>query len=175
MFDRLLWHSPTLTPAVAVCAAVVAALVLWVYRRQARAIPPPWRVLMPLLRVAAVAALAISVLRPGVVRPRTVPEYGAVVVLIDGSASMNVIDTGRAPAELVEVADALGRLPANARQRLTVDVQAAHDTLGALVRDLTLARSEFDYAQLTGQPTDAARARLQQSQRAAEALAERLA
>ncbi len=97
--------------------AVVGALgigvaVLLLYPSQTRAMGGIWRWSLPGFRIAAMLALVLSLLKPVLVRPKTIEERGTVIVLIDQSRSMGVkdlaTDTEAGRAEVVALADALG-------------------------------------------------------------------
>src|SRR5437763_1416126 len=111
MFQHLLWHSPSLIPIAIGASLLIAAAVVWMYWPQMRTLRGPWKWVLPSLRGIALVVLAISIVRPVVVRPRTPAERGAIVLLIDRSQSMGVSDAGRTPSELVALADGLQMLP----------------------------------------------------------------
>src|SRR6478672_613902 len=91
----LRWQSPWLLPVAAGAGALLAAAVVWLYPAQVRQVGRPWRWLMPALRVAALLALAVSLARPVVLRATSPNDHGPVLVLIDSSKSMSVVDGGR--------------------------------------------------------------------------------
>src|SRR5215207_5548094 len=112
-----MWQSPGLAPVAVALAAVAAAAVLWLYPPQTRGVPGFFRWAMPGLRALATGALTIAVMQPVALRPRTIEREGAVVLLVDRSRSMGVVDRDRSPAELVALAAGLGALPADAPRR----------------------------------------------------------
>jgi hypothetical protein len=156
----ILWHSPALVPVAVVIVALAVAAVLWLYPPQIRALGRAWRWGLPALRVLALAALAVAILKPVSVRPKSAEEQGAVVVLVDQSRSMGVVDAGRSPAELVALADGLGLLPAGAREPAAAGLDVDLDRIAALADELVRGRSEVDYAGLTGRGVDDARRRV---------------
>src|SRR5262249_31579403 len=95
-----------------------------------------------------------------VLRPRTAAKQGVVVVLIDRSHSMSVIDRGRTPAELVSLAAGLGALPPGARPEAAAGLRARLDALRALADQLVRARNEAEYARVSGRSGAAAAARV---------------
>ena len=99
----------------------LVAAVLLLYPAQLGAVPWPWRGLLPVLRLMAVFVLVASMLKPIAMRLATAEERGAVVVLVDRSRSMGVIDNSRTPAQLVALADALGKLQPNVRSDAATD------------------------------------------------------
>lgn len=157
---QVLWQSPGLLPAAIALLAVLVAAVLWLYPPQTRRLPRTWRWAPAALRVMSVAALAVSVVRPAVLRPRTPAQQGTVVVLVDQSHSMSVSDRGRAPADLVALAAGLGALPPEARQEAAPGVARQLDALRARLDRVSRARGEADYARLSGRGVAAAQARL---------------
>ncbi len=172
----LRWQAPWMLPvAVAVGAALVVAVV-WLYPRQVRLVRRPWRWVLPGLRAAALVTLAATLARP--VALRTAPaedERGAVLVVIDRSASMGVIDSGRKPSALVALADGLGLLPAGSRARpaaqIAEDLAVLHQTADQTVR----AQGELNYARVSGRGIEAAEALLRESSLKLTALGKRIA
>ena len=73
----LVWGGINLWPYMVIVMALLAAALVLLYPGQVRSVPQPWRWLLPLLRAAAMTALAISILRPVLVRTRSVEEEGA--------------------------------------------------------------------------------------------------
>ena len=104
--------------------------------------------------------LAISIIRPVIVRPRIPAERGAIVLLIDRSPSMGVVDNGRTPSQLVALAQGIQMLPRGIRPKSALQLEEAPDTLRAIVADLYLARGQLDYARIAGQSIDIAQKRL---------------
>src|SRR5204863_9042597 len=125
-----------------------AAAVLWVYWPQMRALAGPWRWALPSLRGMALVVLAISIIRPVIVRPRTPAERGAIVLLIDRSPSMGVVDVGRTPSQLVALAQGMQMLPHGIRPKSAAHLSEAPDALRAMIDDLFLVRGQLDYARI---------------------------
>ena len=144
-------------------AAGLLVLVALLYRRQARALPGRWRWLLPALRVLALVALVISIARPVLTRPREAEERGTILVLVDRSLSMSVADmtpaTDAGRAQLVALADLLGRLPPAARAGAGQVSDEAHALLAA-ADEATTARNELDFARMSGRTTKQAEQRL---------------
>jgi len=163
MLSSVLFHSPGLLPIAIVVLFAVVAAVLWLYPGQVRNVNPPWRWIIPGLRMAALLALAISIIKPVVVREKTSEERGSVLILVDRSKSMSVKDAGRTPAQLVAMASGLGRLSSGLRDAGLVDLTAEIDSLRPLLSDVTRARSELDYAKLAGRDTDQPQKHLDES------------
>ncbi len=160
---RLLLNSPNLLPAVLIAAGLVFIVVLWLYPPQVRLLPARFRWILPGLRVLALLALASAILRPVMIRPRTASEQGAIAVIVDSSKSMSVVDSGRTPAQLVALADAMGQLPPDTRATQLSQMIQSWMALRPLVEDLALARTALDYAKLTGQGVESAQQRVRTS------------
>jgi hypothetical protein len=165
------WQYPQATPWVLAALAVLSAYTVWAYRPQLRQVGRAWAWMLPGLRVAAMATVAASLVRPAVTRPRAAGERGPIVVMVDDSASMAVTDTGRLPGERVAVAAALGRLPVGTRDGAAAAVASDAARLSALTDDVAVARSAVGYARLAGRDTDAATARLDRAVAAVRAAA----
>jgi hypothetical protein len=158
---QVLWQSPAQAPTVIAFIAVLGAAVIAFYPPQTRGVPRLWRWVMPGVRTMAVVALALTVAQPVVLRPRTAARQGVVVVLIDRSHSMSVIDRERTPAELVSLAAGLGAIPADARPEPgPTGLRAQLDALRSLADQIGRARSEAEYARISGRGLPAAQARL---------------
>jgi hypothetical protein len=140
--------------------AVLTLLIHLTYRAQVRGLS--WRVrwILPTLRTLAMSAVVLSVLRPVVTRRRISSERAPVAIVFDDSRSMGVVDSARTPAELVGIADALGKLPAEANDQQTRSIQADCDQLSDKADEVARARSELDYARLSGRGVEIAQQRL---------------
>src|SRR3989442_9116843 len=111
MLAQVLWNSTRALPVAAAIGLAVVAAVAWLYPPQVKLLRGGWRWGLPALRACAALALAASLLKPAVLRPKTAGERPAVLVLVDRSRSMSVTHNPRTPAQLVAPADRLGRLP----------------------------------------------------------------
>jgi hypothetical protein len=160
MFQRLLWHDAHAWPIAGIILAAAVVIVTWLYPPQVRQLPHAWRWILPGLRALAVAALALSLLKPAVARPPSPAEQGPIVILIDHSMSMSVRDTGRSPAQLVALAQSLHMLPPRPQTQLLSSLQSSWQSLRVQLDELILARSALEYAKLTSHGMDAARERL---------------
>src|SRR5205809_5862396 len=138
---QVLWQSPGLAPAAMALLAVLAVAVGMLYPPQTRGVPGLWRWTMPALRAMAVAALAVALAQPMVLRPRTPARQGALVVLVDRSRSMRVTDRDRTPAELVALAAGLGAIPPAARPEAAPGLRARLDEIRWRAEQLARARS----------------------------------
>ena len=159
---QVMWQSPHLAPIAVAIAAVVAAAVLWGYPPQTLGVPRGWRWAMPGLRALAAAALIIAIAQPIVLRPRTTARQGAVVLLVDRSRSMSVVDRDRTPADLVALAGGLGALPPGTRQEAVPGLRTRLESIRLLIDQFARARSEADYAALSGRGAPAATARVRE-------------
>jgi hypothetical protein len=144
-------HPPSWLPLSLAAGALLALATLWLYAPQLAELGRAWRVLLPGLRLVAVAALALSVLRPSVLRPRTPAEEGAILILQDASRSMSVIDVNR-PAQNLDLAEALGLLRPQQRtwDEQFAPLRLAVDELRAAQQAALDARTDLDYARLAG-------------------------
>jgi hypothetical protein len=160
MLQRLLLQSPQSLPAALAAGVILILALVWLYQSQLRLLPPPWNWLVPGLRLAAVVVILAAILKPVVVRLRAPWEQGAVLLLIDRSRSMSVVDSHRSVASRIALADALGALPEGTRPIVGADLQTKAQSLLPMVDAIAAARSELEYAQLSGRGTDAADVRL---------------
>src|SRR5205085_2186187 len=80
--------------AVVVLVAVLAALLYYLYAGAGVKLPTNWRVALMTLRLALLAVIVFCLMRPVIVVPSVVPQSSYVAVLMDDSASMNLIDEG---------------------------------------------------------------------------------
>lgn len=145
----LVFESATLWPLAAALAALLTFGVAWLYPDQLRgAGAAAWAA--PLLRWVGLVALALSLLKPVFLQPRSAEQTGAVVVLVDCSKSMSVVDSGRTPAEQVALAGSLGRLPAGVRSRTVSPLRDELDRIESRLQSVMAARSDLDYARVSG-------------------------
>ena len=145
----MVFESPTLWPLVAAVVAALTLAIAWLYPAQLRGAGiMGWAA--PLLRWVAVVALAVSLVKPVFLQPRSAEQTGAIVVLVDCSKSMSVIDPGRTPAEQVALAGALGRLPAGLRSEAVATLGDDLDRVESRLRNVIAARSDLDYARVAG-------------------------
>ncbi len=158
-------------PWVILLVVAFSILTLLVYPAQLKQLPRLVRWLPPTLRILAITAIALSILRPVVTRARIASERAPILILIDDSRSMSVVDSNRPPGEWVGIAAAMGRLPANARDRQIAAVQADCDRLATEADEVGRARDQLDYARLSGRGVEAAQARLEQTITALETTA----
>lgn len=179
MFAQIRWHSLSMMPLVVALGAALVLAVVWLYPAQVRQVGRPWRWVLPGLRATALLVLTASLLQPALQRLRRAEERAAVLVLVDRSRSMSVTDATRAPAQLVALADGLGRLPAGTRPAATAGLGADIERLRGRVGDVVSAGKDLQNAEAFGRGIEAARDRLAQARdrfaAAAAALAERAA
>jgi len=169
------WQAPWLLPAVLALGAALTAAVLWYYPGQVKLVRRPWRYVIPLLRLLAFTALAVSIAQPIALRARPPEGKGALIVLVDRSASMSIADGGRRPSDLVSIADALGLLPAGARAESSAAITADFEQLQAAVGQAIRAQGDLDYARVSGRGIEAAEARVHKSVEEHRALGRSLA
>jgi hypothetical protein len=116
--------------------------------------------LLPLLRLMAMFTLAVSFLKPVAMRLASVEERGSIVVLVDRSRSMSVIDNARSPAQLVALADALGKLPPKLRSNSATTLAAGLARLSTAATEVRGAREDLDYARVAGRDVQFRQGRL---------------
>src|SRR5438270_13773026 len=134
MLCILSWASLPLWRPVAAVGLALTAAVVWLYPPQLRS--AGWSGWVPLLlRWCAVMTIAGSLLKPVLVEPKSAEELGSVLVLLDCSRSMGVIDVGRTPAEGVALGDGLGMLPPGSRSAAPVVLAAGVNRMGARRQD----------------------------------------
>ncbi len=158
MLAELLWRSPDAWPTAVVLGLAAAMAALWLYRPQTRRLAPPWRWILPGLRITGLLVLAASILKPVILRPRTENDLGQVLILVDRSASMSVVDP-HSPAHLVALADAMGMLPAGLRKNQVAELQSRLNHMSELAEQVVRANRDLEYARLSEQGVAAATAR----------------
>ena len=172
---QIRFNAPHMLPLVVALAVTLVAAVVWLYPAQARGVRRPWRWMLPGLRAAALLALTASLLQPVVYRARQAGERGAVLVIVDRSRSMSVTDVTRSPAQLVALADGLGRLPPGARAGETAGMPGELERLRARLDDVVSAGHDLETAEAFGRGIEAANDRLVKSRAAFDAAAKALA
>lgn len=149
MIAAITFESASLWPLVAAGVGALTLAVAWFYPGQIRA-SGAGRWMPPILRWVALTALAVSFLKPVFLQPRSAEQAGAVVVLLDCSKSMSVVDPGRTPAEQVALAGGLGRISPGVRSNVVASLSDDLDRIESRARDAFSARSDLDYARVSG-------------------------
>lgn len=163
MLAKLLWNSANLALLTLIVSVVVVLCTIWLYPPQTRALGKRWQWLLPTLRVAALLLLAISLLKPTLLRPRTADEQAAIVLMVDRSQSMGVSDRERSPGEQVAICDALGALPPGSRTVLGSDLLELLSAIKPQLDETSRLIGDLEYARLSGSGEDRAARRLEQS------------
>jgi hypothetical protein len=143
---------------VAVAVACVVAVVV-LYRSQVRSAGRGWRWFVPAFRILAVVALLASVLRPTVLRPASPDDLGQVLVVVDESASMSVVDRSWTPAELVATAASLDEMPPGVARWSGDVLREEVERVRTLIDEAARAASELQYAQVAGRSVAEAKRR----------------
>lgn len=144
-------HGAGWFPLVAALWVGLGCAIWAIYRPQVRRMGPAARWAMPGLRSLGMMALCLALLRPAFVRPKGPEEYGPVVVLLDVSRSMGVKEqhkSGSALAAMVELAEALGKIPAGLRGGDVPALQGDLEPLAGLIDKAESAQMDLDYARL---------------------------
>lgn len=165
MISRIHWQSPQLFWITAIVLASALCGLIWLYHPQLRTIPrsSAWTLLG--LRAAAIAALAVSLLRPSLLVPAASTDRDIIAVLVDRSRSMSIVDQAYSTSDLVRLAAALSLLPGGTRAGDLADLHQRIDELTAIVTEVSLAKSELDYARLAGRGIEQAEAHQRDVQR----------
>ena len=92
-------------------AASVLALVAWLlYRREAGGMRPAFRILLPLLRALAVFLIVVLLGGPVLHHRKVIGELARLVILLDGSESMQLADPGMDSGRKIQILERLGML-----------------------------------------------------------------
>src|SRR3954463_6176576 len=128
---NIAWRGMELWPVALLALGLAMGGVAIFYGQQARVLGGVWRWVLPGLRTCALVAVAISILRPVLIRAKSSEEQGAVVGLFDRSMSMSAQDRmlsssaaerGRVVGQLVALADGLGKLTGSTQTQAMADV-----------------------------------------------------
>ncbi len=141
-FDQ--WWQP---PAAVAAAVGIAAVVIWMYRRDAGELSRPLRGLLTLLRLAAVAAILVACLDVERVAEHEIEFPSRVAVLVDSSGSMSLADAASGGSERggSEPADPAAVPPAAAtRSEQALGILDAGGLLEALRRRHEVSIWRFD-------------------------------
>jgi hypothetical protein len=164
MSAAIQWQSPHLFWLTMLALAAALTAVVWFYRPQVKPLPRRWWWLLLGLRSFALAVLAVSILRPTVLRAVRLEQRGLIAVLVDQSASMGVVDAARAPPQLVALAAALGEISGELRPPALQQLRRDVGQLRQSVDEVARGSSEREYARLAGRGIEAAEAHLRQAQ-----------
>ncbi len=121
------------------------------YARARRALEGRWVRAMLVLRLLALAALAVAAFQPTLWISATSPRTPRVVVMMDASRSMGIVDPNRTPADLLRFAEAVGQVKPVQRDRPTADLIAGLVDLLPRLADLRKTRLDGAQAKTAGQ------------------------
>lgn len=147
---QMYWRSPNLWPLAAAGALFVAIVVFSFYPAQLSLVRWPWRGILPGLRIAALICVALALPKPVVMRPASAEERGAILMLVDRSRSMSIVDNSRTHPQLVALADALGKLKPEVRGDASTRLSAGVERLRAAAASVRAAQDDLDYARVSG-------------------------
>jgi uncharacterized membrane protein len=94
---RLTFESPLALAVLVPAVVLLAAIAVWTYRRVGGKATARDRTVLSIIRVATLAVIAFSLLRPALLVSNVVPQQNYVGVLVDDSRSMRITDNGDAP------------------------------------------------------------------------------
>ena len=77
---------------IAVLVIVAAALLYYLYAGATIKLPANWRSALVAIRLCLLAVIIFCLMRPVIVVPSVIPQSSYVAVLMDDSASMNLVD-----------------------------------------------------------------------------------
>ncbi len=155
MASALLLENPSAWPMAMAAALAAGGVSWWLYRPALAGLRGRWRWAPAGLRLATILLLSAALLRPAVMRPR--PPAGALVVLVDKSASMATVESARPVARRVAALRALA--PRGVPDDGTAAISAALEELGRARVEVIRAEGELRYARLAGADADAASGR----------------
>jgi hypothetical protein len=96
---------------VGLTAALVLAFAAWLlYRREAGAMRPVFRVLLPILRALAVFLIVILLGGPVLHHRKIIGDLARLIILLDGSESMQLADPGMDAGRKIQILERLGML-----------------------------------------------------------------
>ncbi|MEK6304150.1 MAG: glutamine amidotransferase [Acidobacteriota bacterium] len=75
-------------------AALIGALLYFLYATPRLALPPRWRAALIAIRLALLAVIVLCIMRPVIVVPSVLPQSSYVAVLMDDSSSMKLAGDG---------------------------------------------------------------------------------
>ena len=96
---------------VGVTAATVLAIIAWLlYRKDTGSMRPGFRFVLPLLRSLAVFLIVILIAGPVLHHRKEIGELARLIVLVDGSESMQLADPGMDSGRKIQILERLGML-----------------------------------------------------------------
>jgi hypothetical protein len=96
---------------VGLTAALALALAAWLlYRREAAAMRPAFRVVLPVLRALAVFLIVVLLGGPVLHHRKVIGELARLIILLDGSQSMQLADPGMDAGRKIQILERLGML-----------------------------------------------------------------
>jgi hypothetical protein len=156
MITRIQWQSPGAYWAVATGMVIAVAAIVWLYHPQVRGFASRWSWILLTLRSVSLCVLSLVLLKPAILTPIRGQDRPVLAVLVDQSASMSVVDSGRTTTDLVRLAAALGELPPGVRPAKLADLRQSVEAMWRQVEQTARARLESEYARLSGRGIEAA-------------------
>ena len=155
----LIWQSSRAAPLVTLLVGVLLLASIVVYLPQSTQLRRRWRLILPAIRLAALSALAVSLLQPIITRLPPTGQSAAIVLVVDRFPSMAVRDRQRRPGQLVALADGMGWLSEFSRASGDEIIQSVRAVQTRLA-EVSDAQSELAYASLSGHSAPEAVTRL---------------
>jgi len=119
----LSWQPATLAWATLFCALLAIVHAIVSYRRvTAASAPRAWIVGLALMRIAALLMLVLAAFQPTLQYVDRSARRRPVVLIVDNSQSMSVVDASRSKGQLVRLAAALGQIDPKLRERASGQV-----------------------------------------------------
>lgn len=119
----LSWQPATLAWAALICAFIAIVHAIVSYRRvTTSAAPRTWIVGLALMRIVALLMLVLAAFQPTLQYVDRSDRRRPVVLIVDNSQSMGVIDASRSKGQLVRLAASLGQIDPKLRERTSGEV-----------------------------------------------------
>lgn len=91
-------------------AGLAAAHALVSYLRARHVAPAGWLRVLLVLRLLTLASIAVAAFQPSIFLSQVAQRSAPVVILLDTSRSMDVVDTSRSTSSILRIAESLGRI-----------------------------------------------------------------
>ncbi len=158
---QLAWQTSAIAWLILVGAAIAALHAMISYSRAGHVASAGWLRLLLGLRLVAISTIAVAAFQPSLFIKRQTPTLPKLVLMIDSSRSMGVVDSASSTSDLLSLAESVGQIDRSKRVRpVRILLERLH-ALPEMLRQQQSLRLESDQAKTAGKIDDKITQRVQ--------------
>jgi hypothetical protein len=151
MWPALTWQTSAMAWVVLACGVLAILHAAISYARAGHVAPHHWLRVLLLMRLLALLSLMAAAFQPTLSIQRQTPKLARVVIMLDTSRSMGVVDGQWPVSALLQFAEANGQIEPSVRDRPTNRLIRSLDELSASLKTLREAFDALARSRLSGQ------------------------